>query len=150
MKALIWIGLALVLNACDTVPIVASTVEWKSSKPDQDCIRKAIEATKGIQFVRQEAREVGKDCVAITGECDKRLYETYYDVEENKGHAHVAVVRLTETRSGKMRSLDNRAVGGFGTKFSDSERAGFEKAIRNLNQSIQKFCAAAGSASDPK
>jgi hypothetical protein len=130
----------LFVAGCDTMPAVSSRIVWNAPTVDQDCIREAIEATPTIKMGRQEIIEAGGTC--ILGDCSKRFYRTFYTVTENKTYP-MAYVDFEQTISGKI-NLTDRGPGAMNRELPEEDRAGFTKAQIALNDSIRKFCPAAG------
>lgn len=134
------------LSSCDTFPQVKSNIRWNSSTADQACVRKAIESTPGIKFDHQETQTIDSTCLA--GDCDKKVFTTFYTVLANKTYPG-AYVQCYEKRSGKI-EVKNYGSGAINHSLPEEDGSGFKAAIFSLNSQIQKFCPSAGEASPPK
>lgn len=137
---------SLFLISCDPIPMVRSDIPWGASWPDVQCIKKAVDRTPGIKFESEEGPDVMQDCRG----CEKRIFSVHYSVVGNSQYK-MAQVKLFEAPMGQGRRLKNYAMGRMGDfSFPETDEKGFKKAIRALNESIQKTCPGAGIASEPR
>lgn len=141
-------NLAFLFASCDTMPIVQSEIPWGSSIVDQNCVRKAVSATAGIKFERQEVKSMD-DSICPIDPCLKKIYATFYTVLENKKYKS-AYVKFYENTNGKIYEVRNYGSGAINTPLPEEEKAGFKSALASLNIQIQKFCPDAGMASEPR
>jgi hypothetical protein len=124
------------LASCDTVPMVRSSVAWNGTVVDQACVRKAIEATPGVSFEREDNHESTGFCIA--GDCDLKTFISYYVVNSNTEFKQ-AVVRFIQTSKGHLR-VEHVAAGRINGNFTPEDRTGFEKAQTDLSRAITKNC----------
>ncbi len=110
---------------------------WSDRLKDQECIRRAIEATPGVVFKEQSAHTSSAYC--IMGDCpDRKYWNWLYEVTHNQ-NLKDAYVRVSLSEKGIYR-FQNFSVGLINEKMSDEDRAGFQKAIELVNRSIKDRC----------
>jgi hypothetical protein len=130
----------LFLAACQTTPQIRTYIPWRSFEINQECIRKAIDATPGIEFEKQEDHD-GGTCI-VRRDCWKMHYLTYYRLKDTKTDAS-AYILFSEYWDG-TNSLEDVSKAAPKKDFTPEDRAALLKAQNDLNETIHKICRDAG------
>ena len=134
-----------ILLGCTPSPQIRTYIPWRSFEVNQDCVHKAIDATPGIEFIKEEEK-YGGTCV-VKVDCWRWHYTTYYRIKDSKTDAS-SFVQFTEYWD-NSNALEDISKAASEKGFSPEDRASLLKAQADLNESILKSCRDAGKPYQP-
>lgn len=123
--------LTFFLCGCDTLQVIKDKIEYNEKMDDQSCIKKAIENTAGVKFIKQKSSSIGLFSTK------QDVYYSFYSIIGTKEEI-TASVQLTLHKE-KPPEIENYS-GKLNSRFLPEDEPVIKKAIEAVNKSLLELC----------